>query len=182
MNPSLIPVAPGFDEPLEMLEACHERLQSQLQTLDRLARWLPEHGADPEASRAAEGIMRYFDVSAVNHHLDEERDLFPVLLERVGASRRLSLESLVEWILEDHQRMFAGWAEMRQRLDAIVRGEPHDLPLEETARFTERYVFHIGREEGELFPFARDLLTDDDIARLGLSMTRRRRPPAPGGQ
>lgn len=177
MAESLIPVSPGFEEPLEMLEACHERLHGQLETLDRLARWLPEHGADEQARRAAANIMRYFDIAAVNHHMDEERDLFPVLLERVGHDRRVVLASLIDWILEDHQRMFAAWDHMRAKLEPISRGDVVPLSLADVQAFSERYVLHIEREEGELFPYARELLQPEDIAQLSAAMNRRRRHP-----
>jgi hemerythrin-like domain-containing protein len=175
MADSLIPVAPGLETPLEMLEACHGRLQAQLATLARLAAWLPEHGADRQASQAAANVMRYFDLAAVNHHLDEEDDLFPVLLERVEAGRREALAELIDWILADHQRMFAAWATIRAKLEPIARGEVADLSADEVEQFTERYRRHIEREEGELLPYARELLTERDIAALTATMTARRR-------
>lgn len=174
MSDSLISIAPGFDTPLEMLEACHERFQSQLETLDRLARWLPDHGSDVQARKAAATVIHFFDVAAVHHHIDEERELFPVLIERVGSDRRITLVSLIDWIKEDHQRMFAAWDVMRTRLELIVAGEVAELTLEQVRSFTERYVMHIEREEGELFPYARELLGDADIARVGGSMSARR--------
>ncbi len=180
MADSLIPVAPGFETPLDMLEACHGRLQGQLETLARLAAWLPGHGADAQARQAATAVMRYFDLAAVNHHMDEEDDLFPVLLERVDAARRGQLQALIDWILADHQRMFAAWAEMRGRLEAIARGEAAELTAEQVAGFAERYHAHIAREEGELLPYARELLTEQDVAVLGESMTARRRQPPAG--
>ncbi|MGL1834766.1 hemerythrin domain-containing protein [Rhodocyclaceae bacterium SMB388] len=178
MTESLVPVSPGFEAPLEMLETCHERLHAQLGTLDRLARWLPEHGADQLARRAAAAIIRYFDVAAVNHHMDEELDLIPLLRQRVDTDRRFPLESLIEWILEDHQRMFAAWDVMRAKLERVSKGEVVDLTLDEVHAFTERYALHTEREEGELFPYARALLTAEDLARIGQSMTNRRRQPS----
>lgn len=175
MIDSLIPSAPGMETPLEMLEACHERLQAQLGTLARLAAWLPEHGADAQARQAAANVMRYFDLAAVNHHLDEEEDLFPVLRVRVDDARRGALQDLLDWILADHQAMFAAWAAMRARLDPIARGEIAELPAPEVAAFAERYRRHIEREEGELLPMARQLLTEADIAALSHTMTERRR-------
>ncbi len=178
MNESLIPIAPGFETPLEMLEACHERLESQLATLDRLAKWLPEHGTDRQAQQAAASVMRYFDVAAVNHHLDEEEDLFPLLLERVDAARRDRLQDLIDWVLADHKRMFAAWAAMRAQLEPLARGEAGSLEMDEVERFVEIYRFHIAREEGELFPHARALLGDADVSALAVSMTARRRQPS----
>ena len=36
--------APGFDEPLEMLHACHGRIQAQLATLEKLVPHLAREG------------------------------------------------------------------------------------------------------------------------------------------
>ena len=179
MADSLIPVAPGLETPLEMLEACHGRLRAQLTTLSRLAAWLPEHGADRQAQQAATNVMRYFDLAAVNHHLDELDDLVPVLHRRVDAAERDALAGLIDWILADHQEMFAAWAAIRAKLETISRGEAAALTVDEVARFAEHYQRHMEREEGELLPYARELLTDEDIAALSETMTSRRRQDVP---
>jgi len=175
MAESLIPVSPGMETPLEMLEACHERLQAQLETLTRLAAWLPQHGPDGNAQKAAANVMRYFDLAAVNHHLDEEEDLLPLLRERVGPDQRAALTTLIEWILADHQEMFAAWAAMRARLEPISRGTRAELPAEVVAQFAAHYRRHIAREEQELLPYAHALLGEADIAALTATMTARRR-------
>lgn len=177
MPESLIPVSPGFDEPLELLSACHERVHAQLETLHRLARWLPEHGVDEPARRAAASVIRYFDHAAVNHHMDEEEDLFPMLLQKVSPDRRYALEALIDWIKEDHQRMFAAWADMKTRLEAMIAGTAFELDDEVVDAFSQRYVMHIDREEGELFPYAQALLSEEDLVTLGQTMTARRRQP-----
>lgn len=175
MTDSLIPSSPGFETPLEMLEACHERLQAQLATLARLAAWLPEHGPDKQAQQAAANVMRYFDIAAVKHHQDEEDDLFPVLRARADDARRAELGTLIDWILADHQRLFAGWARMRARLERIAAGENADLSPADVEEFADAYRRHIQREEGELLPIARALLSEEDIAVLSGTMTARRR-------
>lgn len=174
MSSSLIPVAPGFETPLEMLEACHERLDAQLQTLGRLVDWLDSHGPDRDAVQAATNVMRYFDTAAVNHHLDEEQDLMPTLLARVGGEERIRLQALVDWLLDDHQRLFFAWRDMRDTLEPLSRGENVTLTAERVERFAELYRQHIAREEGELLPWAQALLNDDDVVRLGGSMSARR--------
>ena len=69
----------GFDQPFEMLSACHERVQRSLALLQRLQDHLASHGADPQARDAARDVMRYFDIAAPAHHEDEERHVLPVL-------------------------------------------------------------------------------------------------------
>ncbi|HEY0663063.1 MAG TPA: hemerythrin domain-containing protein, partial [Thiobacillaceae bacterium] len=76
--------APGFERPLELLEACHGRIARQCDTLEKLLAHLPSVGADAQAQQAARAILGYFDTAAVHHHDDEERTLFP-LLESAGA-------------------------------------------------------------------------------------------------
>ena len=76
--------AVGFEVPLEMLAACHGRVQAQCATMLRLVPHLAAHGADRQAQEAAAAVMRYFDTAARHHHEDEELDLFPALLESMG--------------------------------------------------------------------------------------------------
>ena len=56
--------AVGFDQPFEMLEACHERVERSLGLLLRLAEHLVSHGADEQARDAARDVLRYFDLAA----------------------------------------------------------------------------------------------------------------------
>ena len=48
----------GFDQPFEMLAACHERVQRMLALMTKLAAHLPAHGADEQARSAARDVMR----------------------------------------------------------------------------------------------------------------------------
>src|SRR5512141_2630254 len=73
----------GFDDPLEMLLGCHRRIEKQLETLKRLRAHVEAKGVDAEASTAAQSVLRYFHSAAVNHHADEEQDLFPLLEARI---------------------------------------------------------------------------------------------------
>ena len=76
----------GFEEPFEMLEACHQRVHRMLGLMQRLAAHLGETGADANAQQAARDVMRYFDLAAPAHHEDEERHVLP-LLRRAGSRR-----------------------------------------------------------------------------------------------
>src|SRR5436853_7672694 len=82
-RPSLFDTA-GFDDPLEMLLACHRKIEKQLQTLKKLRAHVDDRGVDADASSAAQAILRYFLKAAPHHHDDEEKDLFPLLEERIS--------------------------------------------------------------------------------------------------
>jgi len=177
MTESLIPVAPTLDEPLEILSACHGRVRANLQTLDRLVRWLPEHGADTDARQAAANVMRYFDLGAANHHRDEEDDLFPVLLERCPSNLRMRIRRLVSWIKDDHQTLEVSWQQLREQLVMIAAGDSDLLDADSVANFSAHYLNHLDREDNELFPLAGNILSDDDIRHMSEQMRLRRTSP-----
>ncbi|MCB1958559.1 MAG: hemerythrin domain-containing protein, partial [Rhodocyclaceae bacterium] len=78
MSTPLMPTpGAGFDQPFELLSACHDRVQRSLDLLRRLQDHLAIHGADGQAQDAARDVLRYFDIAAPLHHDDEERHIFP---------------------------------------------------------------------------------------------------------
>lgn len=174
MNDVLIKPAPSFEEPIEMLSACHERMTAQLETLRRLAAWLPDKGADAQARQAAKGILRYFRSAAANHHQDEEVDVFPRLLERVGSGDRLQVERLVASLLADHQELYAAWDRLSQSLVQIESGGEADLSEQQADYFALQYRNHIECEEAMLFPFLRRYFSPEDLAEIGTRMSARR--------
>ena len=72
--------AVGFEQPFEMLEACHDRVRRSLDLLARLIVHVDRHGHDTQSRSAARDVLRYFDLAAPHHHEDEERHVFPRLL------------------------------------------------------------------------------------------------------
>lgn len=174
-NPdSLLKPAAGFDEPLELLGACHERIHDRLRTLERLTPHLASHGCDQAARDAAANVLRYFNTAAIHHHEDEERDLFPALLTAAPDDQRAELETAIMRLLEEHQAMFAAWAALRPRLEAIAAGESAALDADRLAAFCSLYREHIRFEEAHAFAPADVLLDETSRSTLGKSMAARR--------
>ena len=179
MSDSLIPpLAPGFDEPLEMLNACHGRVLAQLDTLRRLLPHLARHGADDQARQAAGAILRYFDTAARHHHDDEEVDLIPAMRASAPPTLRPRVEAVCERILAEHARMYALWAALRPQLGEVRLGVLAALDEALATELDQLYRQHIDFEESELLPLAREVLDDPQLAPIGAAMTARRsRPP-----
>jgi hemerythrin-like domain-containing protein len=165
--------APSFDEPLEMLAACHERIEAQLGTLERLGPHLAQRGCDAEARAAAQAVLRYFDTAGMLHHEDEDRDLFPLLRRRAAAQGRAAIAAAVEELEREHGTIESQWHRLRRRLLAIGEGEAR-LDPEEIARFAWLQRRHIDRESSALLPFAREALNLSERAELGRRMAARR--------
>lgn len=172
--------AVGFEVPLEMLAACHGRVQAQCATLRRLSAHLARHGADAAAQRAAAAVVRYFETAARHHHEDEEIDLFPALIESMAGSDAVCLRELTQSLAAEHRVLEQAWRGLRQGLARVVAAEAVALDDGAVEDFIDRYDRHIAREEAELLPMAQRLLGDAELDRIGRAMRARRGVADPG--
>jgi hemerythrin-like domain-containing protein len=165
----------GFDEPFEMLEACHQRVHRMLALLDRLAAHLADHGADADARQAARDVMRYFDRAAPAHHEDEERHILPRL-------QALGQGALAARLHAEHQTMSDTWATVRADLLSIAdggwRADTLDAARSRWQAMAALYRAHIHAEEQAAYPAVQAVV--DATARRGMGDEMARRRGLPG--
>ena len=164
----------GFEVPLEMLSACHHRIERQCATLRRLVDHLATHGPDQQARDAAAGVMRYFDTAGRDHHADEEEDLFPALIESMAGSDPICLREITQGLATEHREIESHWLRVRAALERIAAGESAQLASADVEALALAYERHIAREESELLPMAARLLSDDVLDDIGRAMRKRR--------
>lgn len=164
----------GFEVPLEMLSACHGRVERQCETLRRLVPHLAAHGPDGDARKAAAAVLRYFDTAARHHHEDEEHDLFPALLKHATGDALAQVTTLVAQLLREHRLLEQRWLRVRAVLQQVAQGRPAPLPADEVEALATLYESHIALEEGELLPLAARLLSGAPLEAIGRAMRERR--------
>ncbi|MBC5783092.1 hemerythrin domain-containing protein [Ramlibacter sp. USB13] len=165
--------AAGFEEPFEMLEACHERVHRMLALLGRLREHVRTHGSDVQARQAARDVMRYFDMAAPQHHLDEELHVFPPLLAQ-GEER---VAQVVRRLQQDHLEMESRWREAREVLVLVAEGSVDRLDTEGEASldaFAGLYDAHIRSEEEIAYPAAQAAIDAPGRTAMGREMMKRR--------
>ncbi|MBS0506602.1 MAG: hemerythrin domain-containing protein [Proteobacteria bacterium] len=163
----------GFDEPFDMLDACHDRVRRSLDLLRRLREYLQGHACDDSARQAARDVLRYFDIAAPLHHEDEELHVFPPLLAQ-GTGQ---VVALVRQLQRDHLLMAERWAAARGALQAMADGSLAAFtPAQDAAfdQFVECYADHLRHEDDSIYPVARALLDLDAQQAMGQEMARRR--------
>ena len=166
----------GFDQPFEMLDACHDRVRRSLDLLRRLRDYLRGHGhgCDDSARQAARDVLRYFDIAAPLHHEDEELHVFPPLLAQ---EHDAPLVTLVRQLQRDHVQMAERWAAARGALQAMGDGQlqaftpAHGAALDD---FAACYADHLRHEDESIYPAARALLDAPAQQAMGREMARRR--------
>ena len=165
----------GFDQPFEMLEACHDRVRRSLDLLRRLRDYLRGHGhgCDDSARQAARDVLRYFDIAAPLHHEDEELHVFPPLL----AGGDAQVMELVRRLQRDHVAMAERWAAARGALHALAEGgidrftPQHEAQLD---AFAASYQDHLRHEDLTIYPAARAVLDQEKERAMGAEMAQRR--------
>ena len=184
MSNALIDTAPDFSQPIAVLKHCHDRIRKQLETLQRLLEHLPGHGADEDARKAAQAVLKYFNNAAHLHHEDEEHNLIPMLQATARGADAVLLAELVPAILAEHQQMDGDWTTIKVQLEQIANGQSTALSAPEVQRYCDAYSAHMVKEETHVAPMAKRLFSPEQMAQLGSAMQLRRgiTPDQPGSQ
>lgn len=145
-----VPALPAFDR----LDRAHRAALEMLSAFERLLAQLERKGLDADARSLAAEVLAFFEGPGRDHHADEEREVFPLLLagpdnELIHHVRRLQQDH--GWIEED-------WREFAPQVDAIAKGyDWYDLAMLRAALpiFSELFHDHIALEESLVYPAAR---------------------------
>lgn len=168
MNSPFPQPAPGFDEPLELLRACHMRMLMHCATLEKLPAQL-QAGNAGEIGETVEKIRHYFNTAAHLHHQDEERDLFPLLQQQSP-----DFNAAVRELSGDHLELESAWHDLDSLLAELDRLDDPRALDERIRAFTNAYRQHIQKEEQSILMPAGQALNATDLKRLGRAMARRR--------
>lgn len=169
--------AAGFDQPLELWLACHDRVRRMTGLLERLREHVVNMGADDAARVTAATIRRYFDEAAPRHHEDEEIDLFPLLrrlLPAAAPQRLAEVEQALARLEADHVTLGRLWQQMRPLLQSIEQGQPARLDAGTVRTFADGYRGHCEVEDTIVADALRLCLGDADLDALGQAMAERR--------
>ncbi|MBV7538801.1 pyridoxamine 5'-phosphate oxidase [Duganella sp. sic0402] len=174
MSNTLFDTAPDFSQPIAVLKHCHDRIRKQLQTLQKLLEHLPLHGADIDAQKAAQAVLKYFNHAAHLHHEDEEQNLLPMLHATARDADAALLQELAPGILAGHEQMDRDWSILKSQLEQIANGSGTALSAGDVTRFCDAYAAHMVVEEGNIAPMAKRLFSQEQMAQLGSAMQVRR--------
>lgn len=114
MSAAPLATAVGF----EVLDACHQQILQHLTLLTELAQYIEAQGVDARAQQQAGAVEAFFSGTSRQHHLDEEKTVFPPLL--VGANAELV--ALVRVLQQDHGWIEENWLELAPQLRAMASG------------------------------------------------------------
>ncbi|MBP6115761.1 MAG: hemerythrin domain-containing protein [Neisseriaceae bacterium] len=155
-----------FNEPIELLKACHGKVTRFSQDLLALPDYVAKRGVNHVVIDAITQIRHYFNLGAKLHHQDEEVNLFPLLIKYAPDT-----QTQVQQLLRDHQQLDLAWQGVETCLLQLL-AQPH-TDLSPLAAFAQAYADHIEREE-PLFDIALATIPEPLLANMGHLMADRR--------
>ncbi|MFV0679398.1 hemerythrin domain-containing protein [Ottowia sp.] len=165
--------APVADTLFQFLDATHQRMQQELAHMNRVVDALVADRLTPEDLTQLASTVQWFDTVARQHHLDEEKHVFPTLM----ASDDAHVVDVTRRLRQDHGWIEQNWLEMGPHLSAVVGGNHWIEPalVREMVRvFTQLCLDHLALEESLAYPQARAHIAAQDLARADKEMAQRR--------
>ncbi len=161
------------DAPLQDFSRCHVGFVTVLET----SLGLPEMIATAARSRScAADMLKMFRDSLLAHHDDEERDLFPAVLQvaRPGDEANRA-HAMVAQLVREHREIAQLWKQLEPAVQAIANGYLPRLDSALLHELVKRFNEHVRSEEDEFLPFAQRVLARQaqDMAMLGQALHRR---------
>lgn len=157
----------------EFLDATHREIQQQIRLLHQLVDAIENSGLNQANRVTARQVLDFFGGEARQHHLDEEKHIFPSLLD----SQDAEVVQATERLIQDHGWLEENWIQIAPSLEAAASGNlwfdtaelRHALEV-----FEALYLDHILLEEAIAYPEAKKRLLEVDTLGMGREMAKRR--------
>lgn len=177
---SITPQAASMEEPLNAFTQCHAGILSQLQALAELPA-LAAAGA--RARTIAADSLALFKDAVIDHHAEEERELFPAVLRSAqpGEERDL-VQALVSQLTSEHRVIEALWKRVEPAINATAKGKDADVNGAAVGELVRAYNAHARLEETQFLPRAETILgrNGNHMAALAMSLHARHATIPPG--
>jgi hemerythrin-like domain-containing protein len=163
-------------EPVQDFSQCHTGILKKLDLLGELPALL-EPAA--RARRIAEQALEFFSEAIFEHHLDEERELFPaVLASATPGAEHDRVQALARRLTDEHRELEASWKRLAPQLRKIAKGHETELDVAGVEHLVSRYRAHARFEEQDFLPLSQTILArnPNHMAALGLSLHMRHTP------
>jgi hypothetical protein len=166
--------------PLKTLYHSHDAILAGLGELAAL----PRKASHAQlARRSAAAVLALFEGDVMQHHADEEQDLFPaVLASALPGEERDQVQDFVTRLVAEHRLLEALWNELAPAVRKVRKGRAVEIDPAQVTRLVEAYTGHAHLEEEQFLPLAQTILQRDanHLAAVGVGLHMRRLPDLTG--
>jgi hemerythrin-like domain-containing protein len=170
VNMSTPPPPAAPNAPIQDLSQCHAGIVKRLHQLGELPALL---APAERASQIAEQSVSFFREAIFEHHLDEERELFPMVLAHAEhGQEHAHASAMVKRLTDEHRDLEALWKRIESGLKQVRKGRFEAVDAGDVQRLVAQYLAHAEFEEKEFLPLSQTILgrNANHMAALGMSL------------
>jgi hemerythrin-like domain-containing protein len=156
--------------PVDSFSDCHAGILAGLRAFSTLP---PLVDAARRARDVAQEIVKVMDEAVLQHHKEEEEDLFPVVLRSsTKGDEHDRVQSLVWRLTDEHREIEDLWQRLRPDVHRVASGKLAALKPEMVDLLVTAYRQHAQTEERFFLPLAQEILgrNGNHMAALGLAL------------
>jgi hemerythrin-like domain-containing protein len=172
-------LADNADSPLNEFSQCHTGILSQL---DKLADFAEQVAAAERARQTAAALVALFSRGVLEHHAEEENELFPAVLRSALPDEVDAVRQQAERLTREHRVIESLWKRIEGPVAAVAKGKHAEIDGEVVSELVRLYRKHATYEEQEFLPLSAKILgrNGNHMEALGLSLHMRHVPPPVG--
>ena len=158
------------DQPINEFTQCHVGILSKLDILGELPALLEPAARARDIAKKA---VNFFREAIFEHHLDEERELFPAVLESAEkGTERDQVQAMVEQLTAEHREMEATWKRLEPGLKKVAKGDVAEVGVADIQNLIAQYHAHARFEETQFLPLSQVILerNANHMDALGMSL------------
>jgi hemerythrin-like domain-containing protein len=173
------PAADDEASPLNEFSQCHTGILAQL---DKLADFVEQVAAAERSRQTAAALLALFSRGVLEHHAEEENELFPAVLRSALPDEADAVRQQAERLTREHRVIESLWKRIEGPVAAAAKGKHADIDSDAVNELVRLYRAHAAYEEEEFLPLSARILgrNGNHMAALGLSLHMRHVPPPVG--
>lgn len=168
------------EQPINNFTQCHAGFVARLRAFGQLPQLVEQARS---AQVLAQDMLDMFRGPVLEHHADEEKELFPAVLRsaRPGAEA-LAVQQMVERLVREHRDVERLWKQLQPQVSAAARGKAQEVDALAVEELVLAYMLHANFEEQHFLPLAEQILARDGnhMAALGMALHLRHAPQPVG--
>jgi hemerythrin-like domain-containing protein len=153
-------------DPIDILKHEHEECQRHLLRMRNAAEYIRANGFSLEAYTQIAEAIRFIDTVMRQHDEKEEKYLF-ALLEKHGTTSPKILRN-------EHRELWIAFRHLLRTVEDIEEGRLHGTSVIDLVQLAKNVVdnlsSHIAKENEEVFPMARKVLTGEEYQQLKVQL------------
>ncbi len=158
------------ESPIDTFALCHVGILAKLDTLSELP---PLVAAAERARTVSNELLSFFDTAVLEHHVEEERDLFPAVVASASpGDERSRLQEVVNQLTSEHRAIEAVWTSLKPALKRASKGRRAELDVAAVRTLIDSYRAHAAFGERVFLPLSFEILgrNDNHMAALGAAL------------